>query len=100
MGPENPGQAETPHPDGVFVDEDLQAGDSGHQGRILRPPGDSGHPPVILSGGVSSTAPHNLAKGRKNQGPETPAWQAGNSGQELSCSNRTLPFLPFLMGDA
>ena len=45
-------QAETPHPGGVFVDEDLQAGDSGHQGRILRPPGDSGLPPVILRRGI------------------------------------------------
>ena len=69
------------------------------KGRILRPPGDSGHPPVILRRGIQYRTTH-LAKGRKNQGPETPAWQDRNSGEELSCSNRTLPFLPFFVNDA
>ena len=86
MGPETPGLAETPHPGGVFVDEDPQAGDSGH-------------PPVILRRGVQYRT-IQLAKSRKNQGPKTPAWEAGNSGQEKSCSKETLPFLPFLVKDA
>ena len=76
-----------------------QAGDSGHRGRILRPPGDSGNPPVVLRTDTRA-APHMLAKGRKIQGPETPSCQPRNSGQEFSCNKKTLPFLHFLVKDA
>ena len=76
-----------------------RAGDSGREGRILRPPGDSWNPSVVLRTDTRA-APHKLAKDRKFQGPKTPTWQAGNSGQEMSCSKETMPFLPFLVKDA
>ena len=76
-----------------------QAGDSGQKDRILRLPGDSGYPPVVLWTDTRA-APHKLAKGRKIQASETPACQPGNSGQEFSCNKKTLPFLHFLVNDA
>ena len=141
--PETPGLAETPHPGGVFVDEDpqagdsshqgrilwpagasghppvilrraiqyrttswrkagkprdrrlrpLQTGDSGHQGRILRPPGDSGHPPVILRRGIQYRTTL-LAKGRKIQGPESPA-RPETPARNCPAASKLCHFFPF-----
>ena len=75
------------------------AGDSGHQGRILRSPGDSGNPPVVLRRGIQYRATL-WPDGRKIQGPETPAKQAGDSGQEKPATKKLGPFLLFLVNDA
>ena len=66
---------------------------------ILRPPGDSGHPPVVLRRGIQYRATL-WPDGRKIQGPETPAKQAGDSGQEKPATKKLGPFLLFLVNDA
>ena len=76
-------------------------------GRRLRSPGAgySGLPetPGTLrwySGGVSSTAPHSGQWTGRSRGPETPARQAGNSGQEFLAASKLGPLLLFLVHDA
>ena len=63
------------------------------RGRILRPPGDSGHPPVVLRRGIQYRATL-WPEDRKIQGggAETPAKQAGDSGQEIPATKKTWPF--------
>ena len=93
----------------------VQGGDSAHgrrlvddasQGRRLRSIGPDTPATRTLRAPSDGTPDRHqsrtthLAKGRKFQGPETPAWLAGNSGQEKSCSKESMPFLPFLVNDA
>ena len=92
-------RAETPRPGGVLSMTLQKPGDSGHRGRILRPPEDSGPPPVVFRTDTRE-APHMWRRAGKSRGPETPACHPGNSGQEFSGSKKTLPLLHFLVNDA
>ena len=57
------------------------------KGRILRPPGDSGHPPVILRRAIQYRTTY-WQKARKPRDRRLRPMQTGDSGLRLTCNKR------------
>ena len=99
MGSETPVQPDTPHSGGDLSRMQAWPETPVTSGRILRLPGDSGHPPVVLRRGIQYRATP-WPDDRKNQGAGYSGLQAGDSGQEIPAIRKLDPFLHFLVNDA